>query len=265
MPIDQVRPPLQHRAMFGLVRRRVRRDPVGVNASRYAGSAVLVHGTWGNPDDWRWVSAPLREVGVDVAVPDLPSHRGPGAGLTADAEAVRKGLRACTPPIVLVGWSYGADVAGLAALGVPEIVRLLFVAAVPRGPDAAPRDIGWLRENPHITVSEEGTFLLDDRWWLEEEVGTTFPVEVREHLRRHPRRPASLRSETEMQTAQGAWANTPTTVFLGSHDPLVPEEERRRARELVPDLRQLNCDHFIIWREPYEVSREVLNALHVRT
>jgi pimeloyl-ACP methyl ester carboxylesterase len=234
-----------------------------VEARGYTGSAVLVHGTWGNPDDWRWVHALLRGVGVDVVVPDLPSHREPGAGLTADAEEVRGALLRCTPPIVVVGWSYGADVVGIAALGVPGVVRLLYVAAAPREADVGRRDTSWLRENPNITVSEEGTFVLDDRWWLEQEAGTTFPVEVREHLRRHPRRPASLRSETEMQTTEAAWVSTPTTVLLGSQDPIVPEEEQRRAAELVPDLRLLDCDHFIIWRDPSVVSGVVLEALNV--
>src|SRR3978361_644028 len=105
MPTRSGAPPFQSRGT-GVVPRRVGCQPEGVEAREYPGSAVLVHGTWGNPHDWRWVSALLRDAGVAVSVPDLPSHRDPGAGLTADAEEVRRAALACTPPIVLVGWSY---------------------------------------------------------------------------------------------------------------------------------------------------------------
>ena len=53
------------------------------------GTAVLVHGMWSSPADWRWVAERLRDNDVEVLAPDLPSHRTASAGLTADAAEVR--------------------------------------------------------------------------------------------------------------------------------------------------------------------------------
>src|SRR4029450_5058998 len=53
------------------------------------GTAVLVHGMWSSPADWRWVAERLRDNDVQVVIPDLPSHRTGSAGLTAAAPGVR--------------------------------------------------------------------------------------------------------------------------------------------------------------------------------
>jgi pimeloyl-ACP methyl ester carboxylesterase len=58
---------------------------------------VLVHGLWGNPDDWRQVKRLLQDAGVHVRTPDLPSHRSPTAGLADDAAEVRDAIRSCAP------------------------------------------------------------------------------------------------------------------------------------------------------------------------
>jgi pimeloyl-ACP methyl ester carboxylesterase len=73
------------------------------------GTAVLVHGMWSSPADWRWVAERLRDNDVEVVVPDLPSHRTGSAGLTADAAQVRRTIASARPPVVAVGWSYGCD------------------------------------------------------------------------------------------------------------------------------------------------------------
>ena len=72
------------------------------------GSAVLVHGLWGNPEDWRWVSRLLEAANVHVRVPDLPTHRSPSATLADDAEEVRRAIKLCSAPV----WSGGPTAAG---------------------------------------------------------------------------------------------------------------------------------------------------------
>ena len=48
--------------------------------SKARGSAVLVHGLWGYPDDWQWVRPLLEAEGIQVVTPDLPSERSSSAG-----------------------------------------------------------------------------------------------------------------------------------------------------------------------------------------
>jgi hypothetical protein len=43
---------------------------VGVGVGS-VGSAILVHGSGGRPEDWRWVQRPLTDTGVSVIALDL--------------------------------------------------------------------------------------------------------------------------------------------------------------------------------------------------
>lgn len=224
------------------------------------GSAVLVHGGWGNPEDWRWVRQHLESADIHVQAPDLPSHRSADAGLEEDAEEVRQAIRGCPAPVVAVGWSYGGVVIGAATTGETSVIRLLYVSAVPWLPDGAPADLSWL-EDPHILVGD-GTHVLDNEWWLNEEAGTTFSEEVRRHFRQHPRRPMSLRTESPSRIkAAPPWQTIPTTVLLGLDDDLVPAEERETAKQCTNDVRLLKTDHFIIVRKPELISKVIIEAL----
>ncbi|NAZ86070.1 alpha/beta fold hydrolase [Kineococcus indalonis] len=233
----------------------------GPLAGSGSGSAVLVHGAWGGPQDWHWVRRLLQDAGVRVHTPDLPSHRGPDAGLPEDAEHVRAVLRAASPPVVLVGFSWGGDVIGVASHGEEGVRHLLHVASCPRAAGSAGLGTGWIEQHEHIALTGRGTSLLDDEWWLEQEVGTTFPAHVREHLRRHPRRPASVRIDTDAQEGPAGWESTPTTVLLGRDDPLVGARQRAEAAQRCADVRVLEGDHFLIWRAPEQVAAVVLEAL----
>src|SRR5689334_11573649 len=104
-----------------------------MNGQSLPQGVVLVHGLWGVPEDWTWVRRELerRHPDVQVAVPDLPSHRLPDAGLLTDAVEVREAIVASPAPTVVVGWSYGTDVVGLAAQGMPNVARLVYVSSPP--------------------------------------------------------------------------------------------------------------------------------------
>jgi pimeloyl-ACP methyl ester carboxylesterase len=194
----------------------------------------------------------LEQRGLQVAVPDLPSHRSSDAGLLADAEAVREAIRSSPAPRVVVGWSYGGTVINVAADREAGIARLIYVASPPRAVTGE-RDASWTAPAPHITV-QDGRIILDEEWW-----NGAFPPRIEEHLRAHPRRPVSLRAETEPIRA-AAWMSHPTTVLLGEHDDLVTPEEVGFAQSNISDVRLLKTDHFILWRTP-EVIIAVIDEL----
>ena len=207
---------------------------------------MLVHGGWGNPDDWFQVRRLLEDAGVQVQTPDLPSHRSASPGLADDAVEVRNAIRSCAPPVVVVGWSYGGTVISMAAAGEPSVTRLIYISAVPAPPNDQPDDLSWVDEDPHVLAREDGTFVLDNDWWLNEEAGTTFTLDVVEHLRRHPRRAVSR--ETAQPRTAAAWQTTASTVLIGVDDQLLSENERQWAVNNLEDVRLLDCDHFIIFR-----------------
>jgi pimeloyl-ACP methyl ester carboxylesterase len=179
------------------------------------GSAVLVHGLWGNPDDWSLVRQLLEGAGVRVGVPDLPSHRFASSGLTDDAAEVREVVHSSMPPVVLVGWSYGGRVISLAAAGEPSVTHLVYVAAVPT---ARPDDLGWVEQDPHVFSRPDGTFVLDNDW-------------------------------------------IPTTVIVGEVDELISSDERQWAIDNLTDVRVIDSDHFIPFRQPEAIGDIVVDAL----
>ena len=223
------------------------------------GTAVLVHGLWGDPDDWFRVRSLLEAAGVGVVTPDLPSHRRATAGLLEDADEVGAAIRAAAPPVVVAGWSYGGTVVSIAAEGVPGVTRLVYVSNVP-GPVREHGYTDWIDTDPAVIVRPDETFVLDDDWWLDEEAGTTFSPEVQRHLRAHPRRPVSRKSMSDPQPA-AAWLHLPTTVVLGEHDDQPGADDLEGLAAAGADVRVVDCDHFTIFRTPEPVARAVLDGL----
>ena len=235
------------------------RHNVPPESGPFRGSAVLVHGLWGNPDDWHWVRGLLEAAHVQVIAPDLPSHRTPMAGLVEDAAEVRDAIRACAPPVAAVGWSYGGSVISVAAAGEGSVSRLIYVADIPRPAGFPGEDLGWIDADPHVLVEADGRFVLDNDYWLNEGDGTTFPAEFRRYFRDHPRRlvtRATLGAQPE-----AAWETTPTSVLIGERDNLLSEVDRRWADEHLDDVRVIDNDHFIIFRRPELVAQLVFEAL----
>jgi len=93
---------------------------------------LLVHGAWGGSWCWRDVGEELDRRGVNWRAVDLPSSRNdadPTTGLAEDAAAV-VALAAGDGPYVLVAHSYGGAVASEAGSRIPELQRVIYVAAL---------------------------------------------------------------------------------------------------------------------------------------
>jgi surfactin synthase thioesterase subunit len=54
-------------------------------------------------------------------------------------------------------------------------------------------------------------------------------------------------------------------VLLGSHDELVSADERVWVSENVKDVRWLDTDHFILFRQPEAITEVVVEALENRS
>ena len=161
--------------------------------------------------------------------------------------------------MIVVGASYGGTVIGVAAADEAEVTRLVYLGDVPLQASDNERDASWVHSDPNVLVLADGTCVLNDDWWLIQ-ASNVFTPEIVEHLRRHPRRPAALGAVSDPVPA-AAWQSIPTTVLLGRDDDLISAEEREWVTTHVPDVRPLDCDHFIQFREPQAVVDIVLEAL----
>jgi surfactin synthase thioesterase subunit len=58
-----------------------------------------------------------------------------------------------------------------------------------------------------------------------------------------------------------AWQTVPTTVVLGRHDELVSADELAWVSEHIKDVRLMDTDHFILFRQPEAITEVVVEAL----
>jgi len=137
--------------------------------------------------------------------------------------------------VVAVGWSYGGSIISVAADG-EDVRHLVYVSDVPV-PVEDRDSLTFIEQDPHLIVMNDGTFVLDNEWWLTEDDGATLPTQVRDHLRLNPRRPVS-RGWTHRQEA-AAWQTISTTVILGDKDIFYTESDHKKA---VRGLRRLSAD-----------------------
>jgi pimeloyl-ACP methyl ester carboxylesterase len=85
------------------------------------------------------------------------------------------------------------------------------------------------------------------------------PSHVLAHLREHPRRPASSATWSDPSTA-AAWDSIPVAFIIGRFDDSVPIDRVDWAERHF-EVRILETDHFIIFREPGFVADIVIEKL----
>ena len=214
-----------------------------------------MHGLWGFPDDWQWVRSLLESENSLVATRDLPSQRSTSAGLAEDADEVRKAIRSCTPPVVVVGWSHGGPVISMGAAGESSVIRLIYIGEIPR---REIEDPSWIYHDPTVLVGDDKTATKVGDWWHRDDGTALFTGEVADYFQRVGRRPSSLATLTDAQTA-AAWETIPTTVLIGEDD-LVPDGDVQWALDNLADVRFIESDHFIIFRYPRSVADLVLES-----
>lgn len=84
---------------------------------------VLVHGGWADASCWNAEVAALERLGYPTIAPANPLR-----GIASDAAYIRSILKTIPGPIVLVGHSYGGTVITNAAVGVPNVKALVYIA-----------------------------------------------------------------------------------------------------------------------------------------
>ena len=90
---------------------------------------MLVHGGWADSSGWNAQIATLQKRGYPVIAPANPLR-----GLASDAAYIHSVLTTIEGPIVLVGHSYGGAVISNAAVDVPNVEALVYIAGF--APDA---------------------------------------------------------------------------------------------------------------------------------
>jgi pimeloyl-ACP methyl ester carboxylesterase len=223
-------------------------------------TVVLVHGAFHGGWCWDRVVPGLTEAGVDAVAVDLPGHGvgdpGPVGDLRGDAAHVRGVLAGLDGPVVLVGHSYGGAVISEAGAGQPDVVRLVYLAAVVpdvgetlAGPPPEPGvELPEMAITDSFVVSDDGTTATV----AEHAVRGIFYHDCSDddvafaQARLSPQSTASF-----AQTLEGAaWRDVPSTYVLCLDDRTVPPAVQRAHAARTTDVVELDTSHSPFFSRP---------------
>src|SRR5260221_3477615 len=106
---------------------------------------VFVHGGWADSSSWNQEVTNLERLGYPVIAPANPLR-----DLASDSAYIRSVSQTISGPIVLVGHSYGGAVISNAAVGVPNVKALVYIAAF--APDKGESLIQLVTKNPGTMI-----------------------------------------------------------------------------------------------------------------
>ena len=217
--------------------------------------AVLVHGAWHGAWAWEPVLPLLRARDIEPVTVDLPSA-GDGGDLQSDVHVVRQAVLADDRDTVLVGHSYGGMVITEAALDLPTVRHLVYVAAFMLDPGESL--LGALGEGP-----------LD---WQEVDPGQgvirvtdpvpTFYADLPADLAADYSR--RLTTQTVASFAQplsgAAWKAIDSTYLVCTRDRAIPAPVQRTMAERATHRRETDSSHTPMGSVPHVVADLITGA-----
>jgi len=213
-----------------------------------AATVVLVHGATAGSWTWHLVVDGLIERGILTTAVDLPScsAAGPTVDLHDDARYLRGVADDIGGPVVIAGNSYGGAVMSEAALDLPDVRRLVYIAAVM--PRAGERiwDIlsaleSGLTDAVHLT--DDGRLVFDPDLDLEASFQLS-SAEERAFIRPHLGRPMSMGTDPDVSLPAVAWEKIPSTYVVCAADrALPPDTQREWATQRATEVIEWPTDH----------------------
>jgi len=184
---------------------------------------VLVHGAWADGSSWSSVVERLQADGYRVTAPQFPL-----TSLADDVGRLRHVLARQDGPTVVAGHSYGGQV--MTALGndAPNVVGLVYIAAIAL--DEGESLGGLLAQGPpppalaHQSVDEEGLVWLTDDDFVNHFAGDVDPVKAK--VLYAVQQPLSVSAFDDMMTVP-AWTSLPSWYLVAQDDEALPADAQR--------------------------------------
>jgi pimeloyl-ACP methyl ester carboxylesterase len=195
--------------------------------NRQKPTVVLVHGGWADSSGWNAEVTRLEQLGYPVIAPANPLR-----SLAGDADYVRSVLRTISGPIVLVGHSYGGAVISNAAVGVPNVKALVYIAGF--APDKGESLIQLVTKNPGTMIGPktliqrkyplaegaEGTDLYLTKRGFETAFASDVPKKLADQMWAE-QRPFSQEAFASL-SGEPAWKTTPSWYLVATQDHAIP-------------------------------------------
>ena len=221
-------------------------SPDDTRATQAKPTIVLVHGGWADSSGWNTEVSELQRLGYPVIAPANPLR-----GLAPDAAYVRSVLQTIDGPIVLVGHSYGGAVITNAAVGVPQVKALVYIAGF--APDEGESLVQLVTMNPGSQIGPETliprTYPLPggaegtDLYLTQEGFQTAFAQDVPKRIANQmwaTQRPFSEEAFGSL-SGEPAWKTIPSWYLVATQDRAIPPATQRfmadRANATVSEVK----------------------------
>jgi pimeloyl-ACP methyl ester carboxylesterase len=216
-----------------------------IQAKQEKPTIVLVHGGWADSSGWNREVTALQRLGYPVIAPANPLR-----GLASDAAYVRSVLQTIDGPIVLVGHSYGGAVITNAAVGVPQVKALVYIAGF--APDGGESLVKLVTMNPGSQIGPPTTIARKyplpgggegtDLYLTKSGFETAFAADVPRRLADQmwaEQRPFSQEA-FESLSGEPAWKTIPSWYLVSTQDHAIPPATQRfmagRAHATVSEV-----------------------------
>jgi pimeloyl-ACP methyl ester carboxylesterase len=223
-------------------------------------TVVLVHGAGSGAWIWEAVCTELDRRAVAHRAVDLPTvgeDVDPKLDVHSDAAFLRSVLDEIDGPILLCGNSYGGVVITEAAAAHDRVVRLVYLAGFM--PDHDDDLISFMTDNsapgfPQALVMRDDGLIGFDPTMLRTLAFQQAPAEAATRAAARVR-PLAMAPPSPPTVTGVAWRAIPSTyVVCGEDRALLPEAQRRWARERATESVELPFDHCPEVSHPVEVA-----------
>jgi pimeloyl-ACP methyl ester carboxylesterase len=229
-----------------------------------ATNIVLVHGFWADGSSWSKEIPILKNAGHQVIAVQLPLH-----SLADDVATTKRAVEQLGGPTILVGHSYGGFVITNAAYNNPNVIGLVYIAAL--APDEGeslndyvktwPKD--FLKTLDNVKPDSGGFLFISQEKFSEsfaQDVDGT-EADIMAVVQKLPNQ--SIFAE---KSGLPAWKQLPAWFQVSENDRIIyPDAERNFAERMNATTLSLNSSHASLVSHPDEIAELILNATKVST
>ena len=226
---------------------------------------VLVHGGWADSSGWNSEVTALERLGYPVIAPANPLR-----GLASDAAYIRSILRTIHGPIVLVGHSYGGAVITNAAVGVPQVKALVYIAGF--APDKGESLVQLVTMNPGSEIGQnlitrkyplpgggEGTDLYLTKHGFETAFASDLPTRLADQMWAE-QRPFSQEAFAS-KSGEPAWKTIPSWYLVSTQDHAIPPKTQEfMAARAHAHVYKVKASHVPMISQPAATLKVILAA-----
>ena len=227
---------------------------------------VLVHGAFADGSSWNGVIQRLQQQSYTVVAPANPLR-----GVTADSAYLASLLSQIDGPVLLAGHSYGGAVISNAAVGAPNVVGLVFVAAF--APDEG-ESLGEASSSSKDSILNSALVQYHYPAGQEGETAVEFavsPALLREAFAADlPEEQTALLAATQRPVAAAAfsdisgppaWRKLPSWAVVATGDKAAGADVvRSMAERAGADIAEIEGSHVIMISQPQAVTDHILTA-----